>query len=139
MHAWRSETGKAPLQIANNFVRLIEPLTAARRVGDLEARHFGLSALLHQRLPVNALVLRVDALDVQRQACHFLPHSGAKRAGCILIQRKRFALLVDCDLRGWRAAQTFGPGDGLLEQHDRAEDDAEGAEEEADKRFHMRF
>ena len=81
-------------------------------------------------------MLRVDALDVERQAAHFLAHLDAKRAGLVLVQRQRLALLIDFLLRGGRATHALGLGEFFLEQHDRAEDGAQRPEEESDKSFH---
>jgi hypothetical protein len=62
-----------------------------------------------------------------------------KRAGGVLVQRQGLALLIDGGLRGFGAAQALGPGEFFLEQHHRAEDDAQGLEEKAYKKFHGRF
>ena len=130
---------EALAQVGDDFFRLVEPLGLAGLVGNFQTRHLGLAAALEQSLPVRALMLRVDALDVQRQAADFLPNLDAKRAGLELVQHQRAALLIHFLLRRWRAAHALGPGQRFLEQHHRAQHGAQGPEEESDKSFHERI
>ena len=80
--------------------------------------------------------LRVNEWEVQRQARNLVPHFCAKWAGFILVKRQLPALLVHSILRSLRTDQTFRPGDGFFEQHDRAKNNAQGSEEQTDKVFH---
>jgi hypothetical protein len=56
-----------------------------------------------------------------------------------VVQGQALALQVGALLRGWRANDAFGLGEFFLEQHHRAEDDAQGLEERSDDNFHARF
>ena len=56
---------KPPAQIPDDLFRVIHPLAVAGRIGHLQARHFGLSALTRQRVAVGARRLGVNALDVE--------------------------------------------------------------------------
>ena len=111
------------------------PLAATAVIGNFQAGYFRLPAALQQGLPIAAFVLRVNALDVERQAADFLAYSDAKRAGLVRVQRQVLALQVGALLDGLRANDACGPGQLFLEQHHRAQDDAQRFKEGSDKTF----
>jgi len=110
---------KPPPQIPNDFFRIVKPLTLARRIGDLQTRHFGLTAFTGQNVAVSTGRLRIDTLNVQRQASHFLPYFHAKRAGFVLVQNQALAILVDQRLCSWRAGDALWASEIFFEQSTR--------------------
>ena len=111
-------------------------MAVTSRVGNPQARHFGLPAFTRQCIAVGSWRLCVNALNIERQLGNFLPYLHAKRTGLVLIQRQALALQINALLRGLRANDTFRPGQLFLEQHHRAENDAQGFKKRSDNNSH---
>jgi hypothetical protein len=127
---------KALAKISHDGRRLFEPAGLAVTVGDFQAGHLGAAAALLQFTAVGAVVLRIAQLDRQGQAVHFLPHLDAKRASAELVKHQALALQVNDALSSRCALNSGVPREALFEQHDGAENDAQGSKKGTDQGFH---
>jgi hypothetical protein len=133
----KSSRGESPAQIADDFARLIQPLAVTGLIGNFQARHLGLPAALHQFLAILTRMLRIKAVNFQRQATKFLPHLDAKRAGLVLIENNIPALLIQRLLQGRLARDAFRAGEHFPEEEQGAKDDAQGFEKHSKYKFHV--
>src|SRR5690554_261389 len=111
-----------------DVIRFIKPLLTAILLTNLQARHFDLTTASLQRGTMLRIVLGVAGFNVQPQPGNFLTHLDAERASFELVQGKVLAGLVNTGLLLLTASDALGRAELLAEQHERRQNEAQGAE-----------
>jgi len=130
-----SSIGKSPSQIRDDRTGIKQPLDIARRVGNLQARHFGLANALYQIRTILLVLLRVPAFNIEGQAAHFLSDFDAKRTGRELVQGEIAALLINLRLVRRHSNNALWATDHLPKQHDRTEQHPQRFKKKLDQNF----